>query len=457
MIVKSNAGSLFGSAGGIEYTDEQLDAYNKLIEFLKSNKRVFLLTGYSGAGKTTILKKLLIDARAPQMTEKRTKWSRRNNFHWKPDISSYIFTAPTNKAAKILSSVLGVSGQTIYSALKIKMDIDFDTGDLKLTYPKNPADLSQYSCCFIDESSMVPQELLDYIMWHYPYLKLIFIGDPAQLPPVNALETPVYAPDFANKAQRAHLSTVMRHQNHILELSNSIRSAIETKEIPLIEPSNTDDSGVFILPRDLFIKTIKKFVKRNHFHERNDTKVIAWTNQTIDIYNGIIRNAMYGKESEEDWLLYDSIMIAAPALVKFNITLTIDEEFMIWEKRTKPHHKYPNFLCDYIDIGIPDFELNFVNKQSDYAFKKELQRLASEAREPGKAREYWAQFWALRNTFHQARYSYAITAHRSQGSSFKNVFVDIGDILKNKNTEEALRCLYVAVSRASERVFINCG
>ena len=63
----------------------------------------------------------------------------------------------------------------------------------------------------------------------------------------------------------------------------------------------------------------------------------------------------------------------------------------------------------------------------------------------------WGGFWALKNEFmHDVRPCHAITAHRSQGSTYRSVFVDVEDILSNYNTTEALRCLYVACTRASD-------
>ena len=67
----------------------------------------------------------------------------------------------------------------------------------------------------------------------------------------------------------------------------------------------------------------------------------------------------------------------------------------------------------------------------------------------------WRAFWSWRTQFHSVRYPYALTAHRSQGSTFDHVMVDQRDILYNRNAEEALRCLYVADTRARLSSFVR--
>jgi len=74
----------------------------------------------------------------------------------------------------------------------------------------------------------------------------------------------------------------------------------------------------------------------------------------------------------------------------------------------------------------------------------------------GKARKKaWSSFWELKNTFQSVRYAYALTAHRAQGSTYDNVFVDMADITANKDKREAYRALYVACTRARTAVTIK--
>ena len=66
----------------------------------------------------------------------------------------------------------------------------------------------------------------------------------------------------------------------------------------------------------------------------------------------------------------------------------------------------------------------------------------------------WHLFWKLKDAFNDIAYGYALTAHRSQGSTFERVFVDAGDIQLNRKSSERSKCLYVACSRASKELYI---
>jgi len=84
----------------------------------------------------------------------------------------------------------------------------------------------------------------------------------------------------------------------------------------------------------------------------------------------------------------------------------------------------------------------------------DCQLLAHEAQANSKL---WRRFWDLKDLFHDVRFAYALTAHRSQGSTYQNVLVDYGDILYNRNRREAFQCLYVGCSRASKRLYLANG
>jgi exodeoxyribonuclease-5 len=87
-----------------------------------------------------------------------------------------------------------------------------------------------------------------------------------------------------------------------------------------------------------------------------------------------------------------------------------------------------------------------------FDFNNRLNELSSRAK--AGERHLWRQFWKLKETFHAIRPSYAITSHRSQGSSYQIVFVDRMDIMLNKTRREAFRSLYVACTRARKEVHI---
>lgn len=91
------------------------------------------------------------------------------------------------------------------------------------------------------------------------------------------------------------------------------------------------------------------------------------------------------------------------------------------------------------------------DRRTQAAWKAEKERLLQQARENSRL---WPGFWTFLETFHSVRHGYAITAHRSQGSTYEQAFVNSSDIFCNQNRSEAFRCLYVAATRPKKRLFL---
>jgi len=68
----------------------------------------------------------------------------------------------------------------------------------------------------------------------------------------------------------------------------------------------------------------------------------------------------------------------------------------------------------------------------------------------------WKAFWDLKQRFGQLKYSYCLTVHKAQGSTFENVFVDVNNLLTNRTVRERNQLLYVAATRAAKRLFLSC-
>ena len=184
---------------------EQSSALAAITDWLKSNSsRFFVLQGGAGCGKTYLVRELVNSTRG-----------------------RFVYTAPTNKATKVLRKSVTTKDytpecRTIYSLLGLRLEA---SGEIKeLREPEDPIDLSKYTAVVVDEGSMVNASLMKFIeMTAELYaVKFLFLGDPAQLPPVKELRSPIWAiPDFAE------LQTVMRHDNQILTLATKIRKALD--------------------------------------------------------------------------------------------------------------------------------------------------------------------------------------------------------------------------------------
>ncbi len=392
----------------------------------------FTLKGYAGTGKSYCI---TLYAKSPGVKSNRL-----------------CFTAPTNKAVKVLSKYLSDNGiqarsATIYSLLGLSLQAN---GEVKeITAPEEPVDLSNYDLIIVDEASMVNRFLMAAIQdaqeeWG---VKFLFMGDPAQLPPVGETSSPVWK--FPNTAE---LTTVMRYGNSMLDLATSIRKVVD-HPFPSIKIET--DPPVYRLKKpnwmDRIVETLPLF-------QSGEAKVIAWRNVKVDEYNNFIRSHIFGRSEAKAhrWLPDDKIVATAHLKdLDDNTFMRTDEEATILQVVSGQHPIHTEFeifnilALDELDRKVT---IRTLTPEGLFALNNRLNELATEAKS-GK-RYKWREFWKLKEAFHEIRHSYAITSHRSQGSSYLKTFVDLEDIMLNRNRQEAFRSLYVACTRQREELYV---
>ena len=128
-------------------------------------------------------------------------------------------------------------------------------------------------------------------------------------------------------------------------------------------------------------------------------------------------------------------------------------EFEVLDMQEASHPSYPDLLGWYVEVSgfseAPVFVLDWVS--SGAAYKRQLGTLLEQARKSGGN---WLAYYGLLEYYADLRPTTALTAHKSQGSTFRNVFVDVRDIYSNRIKSAADRALYVAITRASKNVFL---
>ena len=416
----------------ISLNDEQAEAVRRLIDFLQEPDPVspfFVFAGYAGTGKTFCMREVVARAGAH---------------------AKYAYTAPTNKAAKVLKNVTG-DACTIYSLLGLRVD---KTGELKqIKAGKPPEGLSDLDVVFLDESSMVNKNLMQELKASAErhQFKVVFMGDAAQLPPVGETHSPIW-----DLGVDAGLSKVMRHDNQILELVTDIRSQINSIAPCISLKSNHDaDGGVWKMTRQAFKESIYQAAENGAFADGNLCKVIAWRNVKVNEYNDLIRNALFGAESQSSpWMPGERIVAAMPCERGDIPLMNTDEEAVVESVVACKHPmepKYQAFELKSVTETGRTVRLLVCHPSSKAQFEADCQSLAHQATSSPKL---WKKFWELKEIFHDIRYAYAITAHRSQGSTYENVWVDTQDILLNRSRREAFQCLYVACSRPTTRLHL---
>ena len=398
-----------------------------------SDNRYFLLAGSAGTGKTFCVQQLI----------RRIK-------------GRMVFTAPTNKATKVLRDSVSREGyqpecKTLYSLLGLRLEAN---GEIReLAHPEEPIDLSQYRAIVVDEASMVNSNLFRYLNETAVAfdLKVLFMGDSAQLPPVGEKSSEVWSINNG-----ATLKRVMRYDNQILKLATAIRSVVD-HPAPTVKlaTDNDGEQGIWKLSIMEFERAMLAAASRGEFSSKNGAKAIAWRNARVDTMNKLIRNCIFDRP-QAMWLPTDRVIFTAPAKDFEDQTIaTTDDEGTV-ERVTKGQHPiHAGFDCCFLSIQLDDNRVvnaRVLAPESQLAYDRKVEELAQAARTNGRK---WKAFWDFKESFHSLRHAYAITAHRSQGSTYDTAFVDWQDILTNRSRGEAFRCLYVACTRPKRALVLG--
>ena len=260
--------------------DQQADALNKINDFLHSNKDVMTLSGYAGTGKTSIMEMIAEKA--------------------KQDGIGIVFTATTNKATQVLQSKVGYLGFPVMTANKafgIALEPGdkavYDADDLKTRLVDNKID--GYNAAIIDEASMINQENFNILtnIAKETGLKIIFVGDIAQLPPVEKnRDSTKLSPVFTNsQGDVITLTKVERtDDNAILKEATNLRNG---GNLSGVSSFNKEGKGVaYIKPgseeRDKIIKAFAPKMTEDPDYFR----ILTYSNKSVAQYNEITRRLL---------------------------------------------------------------------------------------------------------------------------------------------------------------------
>ncbi len=394
----------------------------------------FLLKGYAGTGKTFCIQELV------------------NAGTFKP--SEICFTAPTNKAVKVLRNYLDEASlqdcatKTIYSLLGLSLQANGEVKELQK--PEEPVDLSRYKVIVVDEASMINRFLMDAIHdafsdWSVPF---IFMGDPAQLPPVGEISSPVW------KIENGYtLTKVLRYGNSMLDLATAIRNVVDN---PFPSIKIVTNPPVHRVTKPEWLDQIEANLE---LFKSDEAKIITWRNVKVDEYNTYIRNLIFGRAEAkaEKWLPTDKIVATSRVTdLDKNVILQTDETaevLQVTEGFHPMYHEFDIFNILALDERDRKITLRVLTDTGAFKLSNRLNELSMEAK--GGKRYKWREFWELKEAFAEIRHSYAITSHRSQGSSYRKVFVDLEDLMLNRNKAEAFRSLYVSCTRQREELWIT--
>ncbi len=450
---------------GFEPTAGQSLLSEKLADFITNGDpdELFLLKGYAGTGKTSMLNALVKTLRAFKFQS--------------------VLLAPTGRAAKVLASYTGQSAYTIHK--KIYRQQSTTDGFGKFTLDKNLAK----NCFFIvDEASMIANSSADGSVFGsgrllddlYEYVhtgtncKLVLVGDTAQLPPVGMDISPALnVPElemYGGKVMHHELVDVVRQEldSGILYNATQLRSLInESYFQPNYFPIEL--SGFEDIQRIGGAELIEKISDCYGKYGEQQTMVITRSNKRANKFNEGIRSTILYKEA--DITIGDLLMV-----VKNNYFWLGDDERLdfiangdiveiqsIYNYEELYGFRFANVclkFTDYDDLEIDcKILLETLNIETASLSYEQSQRLFEAVAEDyvdiRSKKKRWEKikgneyFNAL-----QVKFAYAVTCHKAQGGQWDAVFVDQGYLVEDMLNVEYLRWLYTAFTRPVKELFL---
>lgn len=450
---------------GFKPTDGQAVVMYHLSAFLLSQKEnpTYILRGYAGTGKTTLVKTLVKTLPSIGMR--------------------YVLMAPTGRAAKVLSSYSGQDASTIHR--RIYQAKSFPDGSIRIARAENKYKNALF---IVDEASMIGEQkefgsssLLDDLLSYVfsgENCRLLLIGDTAQLPPVGsnrspALDCEYLKAEFPITVATYELTEVKRQalESGILYNATDVRQLLGQNlyeySLPLFHLKGFDDI------QKIEPETFEEML-HNVFANTSDNEavIVCKSNKRANLFNQAIRGRILNIEGEI--ATGDKLMV-----VKNNYYWTegnpdinfIANGDMAEIRKIKHFDEMYGFRFADVELSFTDYPdapnvevkilLDTLNSNSPSLTEEENKRLFNAIEEdymdiPNRRERYkemkknpW--FNAL-----QVKFAYALTCHKTQGGQWNSVFIDSSLNQKETLDVEDLRWLYTALTRAQERVcFVN--
>ena len=471
---------------GFSPTDEQSEAINIMGEFLMSRHgmELFLLRGYAGTGKTT-----LVGALVKTLTQLR---------------QPVVLMAPTGRAAKVFSNYSGCPAYTIHKRIYRQKSI---TDDSSFSLNVN---LSKHTLFIVDEASMIANDglsssvfgtgrLLDDLI-QYVYsgegCRLMLMGDTAQLPPVGEEESPALSTSllasYGLRVFDTTLTQVMRQlsESGILYNATKIRQHLHTlqstslggvlTQSPLALPVRVGASGLSVSFPDVCRITGNELIDSlESSYSRwgaDDCMIICRSNKRANIYNQGIRSRILYRE--EELTSGDRLMI-----VKNNyhwieriareerqpqpLSFIANGDIAVVRRVRRTRELYGFRFADVL-LRFPDYDdyeleatvlLDTLHSESPALTRDESNRLfeavmddyahISQKKERYQQLRLDPHFNAL-----QVKYAYAVTCHKAQGGQWSCIYLDQGYLPPDLTAIDYYRWLYTAFTRATEQVYL---
>jgi len=412
-------------------TQHQQTIFDKILSDIKSTPNfIGSLTGYAGTGKTILT------------TEIVRYFLKQNK---KVDICT-----PTHKSLKVIQSTLGIYDndnikfKTIHSycGLKLKQEGPLIVLDAIQGFASKTAEI-----LIIDESSMISNIMFDFLIEHIKKQRIkvvLFVGDDFQLLPVESENEQTKSNSKHNKVysleKQYKLEEVVRQRDtsSILYEVDKIRNEIINKTFNKKVLNFKESANISL------VNTEKEFIKAFCLDIEEDKVMLNFTNSSTDKFNLYAKSYVCMKQQKE-FELYSP----GDILVLQNGTEEIKNGSEIEIVSVKESSK-KNLRCYSMKVrdiySGSTYMIDILHPDSLEEFNLKLKTIAS-----GKM---WKLYWETKEAFTEVKHAFSCTVHKSQGSTFKNVYINLDDFMKNYDRESLFRLLYVAMTRPSTHLTI---
>jgi exodeoxyribonuclease-5 len=460
---------------------DQKTAFEDLRDFIcdKGDDSVYVLKGWAGTGKTycvSVLVRYVLEVIHPTHN-----WYR------------IAVTGPTNKSVRVIKKTSGlknprVSFQTIHKMLGLTERITKEGVQEFVNQGDFQPKIKTVKLLIIDEVSMLNDDLFQEVLKYRDKIKIICMGDPAQIPPVGKPDCIPFREELAAgyRIKTLNLKQIMRQKkdNAIIESSVAIRSELGRAKNPVepITKLNEKGEGIEFLNLNIpetrkgFSEILRRYFVTDEFKKDSEyAKIIAWRNKTVATMNDVIRKVIYGDEALGSKILVGEKLIANnPIIQGESIVLNTNDEFSVdsfvidsddLRYKTSDHPdaepfpitlKYYETVVSYLDDEDETVRVNIqiLHEDSEMDFKKLANLLKLRAIEKKGKDKSWLVYYNFLRKYADVNYAYCTSAHKSQGSTYNTTFVLEDDIDMNWDVVERNRIKYTAYTRASRKLYV---
>ena len=456
------AGQIYAKIS-FDATVSQKKVVENLSEYLSSPdySSIFILNGYAGTGKTTLIAALVQVLRAMNIP--------------------CVLLAPTGRAAKVLAQYSGTEAHTIHKRIyRQRTNADYES--------KYSLDINREKGCvfIVDETSMLSdstpdgqifgsgsllEDLITYVR-SGRQCRLILVGDDAQLPPVGADRSPALdatAMRSYGEVVYSSMTDVVRQDaaSGILRNATALRQMLERGEgeMPHIDLNYPDIESI---GGGEFLECLEDAYAR---YGRDETIVITRSNKRANRFNEGIRR--YILSAEEQIESGDRLMVVknnyyyTERMEKSPMSFIANGDIALLKRIRRFEDFYGFHFADAVlsfgDYGDTEIEckilLDTLSSESPSLTREQSRQLFDEVeKDYMDTASRLKRFRQIRENPHynalQVKFAYAVTCHKAQGGQWRAVFVDRCLFGDEPMTRDMLRWLYTAVTRATEKLYL---